>query len=70
MFSDNQIDAGTGTLRVRASIANPKLTTPPWYMLSPGQFVRVRVPIGPRRDAILVPEKAIGSDQGSGSCTW
>jgi membrane fusion protein, multidrug efflux system len=64
VFSDNQIDAGTGTLRVRASIANPRLTTPPWYMLSPGQFVRVRVPIGPPRDAVLVPEKAIGSDQG------
>jgi multidrug efflux system membrane fusion protein len=63
-FSDNQVDAGTGTLRVRATIPNPKLTTPPWYMLSPGQFVRVRMPIGPARDAILVPEKAIGSDQG------
>lgn len=64
VFADNQIDPGTGTLRVRASIANPKLTTSPWYMLSPGQFVRVRLPIGSPRDAILVPEKAIGSDQG------
>jgi membrane fusion protein, multidrug efflux system len=63
-FTDNQIDAGTGTLRVRATIENQKLARAPWYMLSPGQFVRVRVPIGPARDAILVPEKAIGSDQG------
>ena len=61
---DNQIDAGTGTLRVRATIPNPKLTTAPWYMLSPGQFVRIRMPIGPARDAVLVPERAIGSDQG------
>ncbi len=61
---ENQIDAGTGTLRVRATIPNPKLTTAPWYMLSPGQFVRIRMPIGPARDAVLVPERAIGSDQG------
>ena len=63
-FVDNQIDAGTGTLRVRATVHNPRLNRAPWYLLSPGQFVRVRVPIGPPRDAILVPEKAIGSDQG------
>lgn len=64
VFTDNQIDAGTGTLRVRATILNPRLSRAPWYMLSPGQFVRVRLPIGPPREAVLVPEKAIGSDQG------
>ncbi|AWM40643.1 Toluene efflux pump periplasmic linker protein TtgA precursor [Gemmata obscuriglobus] len=64
VFTDNQIDAGTGTLRIRATILNPRLSRAPWYMLSPGQFVRVRLPIGPPRDAVLVPEKAIGSDQG------
>jgi len=63
-FVDNQIDAGTGTLRARATVHNPRLNRAPWYLLSPGQFVRVRVPIGPPRDAILVPEKALGSDQG------
>jgi RND family efflux transporter MFP subunit len=55
VFTDNQLDSGTGTLRVRAILTNPKRHRPPWYMLSPGQFVRVRVPIGPPRDAILVP---------------
>ncbi len=64
MFTDNQIDAGTGTLRARATLDNPKLNRAPWYLLSPGQFVRVRLPIGPPRDAVLVPEKALGSDQG------
>jgi RND family efflux transporter MFP subunit len=64
VFADNQIDAGTGTLRVRALVTNPKLPTPPYYMLSPGQFVRIRMPVGAPRDAVLVPEKAIGSDQG------
>jgi multidrug efflux system membrane fusion protein len=65
IFTDNQIDAGTGTLRARAIIQNPRLHTAPWYLLSPGQFVRVRVPIGPTRKAVVVPEKAIGSDQGT-----
>jgi membrane fusion protein, multidrug efflux system len=63
-FVDNQIDVGTGTLRVRATMTNTELKRPPWYRLMPGQFVRVRLPIGPPRDAVLVPEKAIGSDQG------
>jgi multidrug efflux system membrane fusion protein len=63
-FTDNQIDAGTGTLRVRAEIHNPRLNRPPWYKLSPGQFVRVRLPIGNPRPALLVPEKSLGVDQG------
>jgi membrane fusion protein, multidrug efflux system len=40
------------------------LNRPPWYMLSPGQFVRVRMPIGNPRPALLLPEKALGVDQG------
>ncbi len=64
VFTDNQIDPGTGTLRARAEVTNPKLTRAPWFLLSPGQFVRVRVPIGPPRAAVLVPERAVGSDQG------
>jgi multidrug efflux system membrane fusion protein len=63
-FADNQVDSGTGTLRVRATITNTKIDRAPWYMISPGQFVRIRMPIGPPREAILIPEKAIGSDQG------
>ena len=33
-------------------------------MLSPGMFVRVRLPIGQPHPAILVIDQAIGSDQG------
>jgi RND family efflux transporter MFP subunit len=58
-FSDNKLDANTGTLRVRASIANPKPR-----VLSPGLFMRVRLPIGKARKALLVPEQALGTDQG------
>jgi RND family efflux transporter MFP subunit len=58
-FSDNTVDQGTGTLRVRASIANPKPR-----VLSPGMFTRVRLPVGAPRRSVLVAEKAIGTDQG------
>jgi multidrug efflux system membrane fusion protein len=64
VFRDNQIDAGTGTLRIRALLRNPEIERQPRYMLSPGQFVRVRLPVGNPREATLVPEKALGSDQG------
>jgi len=63
-FTDNAIDAGTGTLRVRAIIRNPRLERAPWFLLSPGQFIRVRLPIGKPRSALLVPEKSLGTDQG------
>ena len=33
-------------------------------MLSPGSFVRVRIPLGLPHKALLVPETAIGTDQG------
>ncbi len=57
-FEDNQIDAATGTLRVRAVVENKD------RFLSPGMFVRIRYPIGDAASALLIPEEAIGSDQG------
>jgi multidrug efflux system membrane fusion protein len=64
VFRDNQIAPGTGTLRLRALLHNPWLGREPKYLLSPGQFVRVRLPIGNPREATLVPERALGTDQG------
>ena len=32
-------------------------------MIAPGQFVRVRLPIDRREDALLVPSRALGFDQ-------
>jgi RND family efflux transporter MFP subunit len=57
-FVDNKVDANTGTLRARAVLNNSK------RMLSPGLFVRIRLPIGSPKPALLVPEEAVGSDQG------
>ena len=51
------LTAGTGTLAVRGIIPNPEAA------LLPGYYVRVRVP-GPGQERFLVPDVAIGSDQG------
>ncbi len=56
-FIDNAVDRGTGTIAARAMIPNHDLT------LLPGQYIRARVNIGDRPDALLVPQAAIGSNQ-------
>jgi multidrug efflux system membrane fusion protein len=61
-FSNNEVSAGTATLQVRGVFANPKPTIGP-RVLAPGQFVRIRVPVSPRYQALLVVEDAIQTDQ-------
>jgi RND family efflux transporter MFP subunit len=51
------INTSTGTLAVRGLVPNDK------RVLLPGYFVRVRVPFGDAKDALLVPDTALGSDQ-------
>jgi membrane fusion protein, multidrug efflux system len=56
-FSDNAFDSSTGTLLIRGSFPNSD------GFLTPGNFVRVRVASGPKYNALLVADRAIGSDQ-------
>lgn len=56
-YLDNRVDAGSGTIRIRAIFPNPD------HRLMPGLFARVRVPIGHAGMALLVPETALGRDQ-------
>jgi len=56
-FVDNVIDRSSGTIRGRAEFRNDGLFTP-------GMFARVQVPGSPEYDALLVPDPAIGTDQG------
>jgi RND family efflux transporter MFP subunit len=51
------VDPSTGTLAARAVLDNPNGT------LLPGMFARIRIP-GKPRPVLLVPNVAIGSDQG------
>jgi membrane fusion protein, multidrug efflux system len=56
-FSDNSFDPSTGTLLIRGLFPNTD------GFLTPGNFVRVRVASSPGYQALLVADRAIGSDQ-------
>ncbi|TIN05961.1 efflux RND transporter periplasmic adaptor subunit [Mesorhizobium sp.] len=56
-YAAPEVTAATGTLAVRAVLPNEGRE------LLPGYFVRVRVPLGVEPDMLLVPDRAIGSDQ-------
>jgi membrane fusion protein, multidrug efflux system len=57
-FANNSFDSSTGTILIRGSFPNHD------GFLTPGAFVRVRVASSPRFEALLVADRAIGSDQG------
>jgi multidrug efflux system membrane fusion protein len=59
-FVDNRVDSATGTLRVRGLFSNPS----PDRVLQPGYFARVRVPGSGKYRTLLVPDQAVGTDQG------
>jgi len=56
-FVDNGIDAASGTIRVRAVVDNPG------GKLMPGQFVRVQMGQARTEPALVINERAIGTDQ-------
>jgi multidrug efflux system membrane fusion protein len=56
-YVDPRMDASTGTLKVRGLIKNPD------QLLSPGLFARVRIHGGSPHPALLIPGRAIGTDQ-------
>lgn len=53
VFTDNAINAGTGTLTLKARMANAR------QQLWPGQYVDVRVQLGVETQALTVPETAV-----------
>jgi membrane fusion protein (multidrug efflux system) len=56
-YQEPAADPGTGTVRMRGIFPNPAGS------ILPGFFVRVRIPAGTREHALLVPERALGTDQ-------
>ncbi|MBB5705612.1 efflux RND transporter periplasmic adaptor subunit [Sphingopyxis panaciterrulae] len=56
-FTDNAINAHSGTMRVRAVIDNPD------YFLTPGMFGNMRLAQGGKVSALLVPDAAVRTDQ-------
>jgi multidrug efflux system membrane fusion protein len=57
-FFDNQVNPQTGTIRLRSVFENGDRT------LVPGMFANVRVLAGPPEQTLVVPDVAVGSDQG------
>jgi RND family efflux transporter MFP subunit len=57
-FVDNRLDPGTGSMWMRAHFIQPKRP------VKMGMFIRVRFPLGQPYQAILIPELALGTDQG------
>ena len=54
---DNRLDNGSGTIRVRAVFDNADGT------LTPGMFARVRTGDANAKNALLIDDKAVGTDQ-------
>lgn len=64
IFMNNTVDPKTGTLRVKAEFNNPKTPQGP-RLLTAGMFARVRVRLSEPVQSLLVPDSALGSDQGT-----
>src|SRR5258706_11499062 len=56
-FVDNRVDPNTGTMRARGVFPNTDQS------LSPGFFARMRIPGSGKYPALLIPDRALGSDQ-------
>lgn len=62
-FSNNQLNPTTGSVSVRGVFSNPR---PPngLRLMSPGMFIRIRLPIGQPHPSLLVIDRAIQMEQG------
>lgn len=56
-FVDNQLDATTGSVRMRATLDNRE------RLLAPGLFARIQVGSGVPAKAVVINERAVGTDQ-------
>lgn len=56
-FIDNVVDRTTGTILLRATIANPD------HGLLPGQYMTARLHLGDQEGALMVPQDAVGASQ-------
>ena len=57
-FVNREVDSRTGTIQVRAEFPNPG------NILRPGQYARIRAVTEVRKDALLIPQRAVAELQG------
>ena len=58
LLTDRQVDMNTGTIRLIAAFPNPS------NILRPGQYGRVRIQTSIKKDALLIPQRAVAQVQG------
>lgn len=56
-FIQTSIDPATSTVKIRAELTNAD------RLMISGMFVRIRIPVGPKYDAVMIPEQSIATDQ-------
>ncbi len=56
-FASAEVNASTGTARLRAVFENAD------HVLSSGLFVRIKIPVSKPYQALLIPERALSTDQ-------
>jgi membrane fusion protein (multidrug efflux system) len=56
---DRQVDVRTGTITAKGSLPNPG------NILRPGQYAKVRAAVETKKDALLVPQRAVNELQGT-----
>jgi multidrug efflux system membrane fusion protein len=56
-FLDNQINQSSGTIHARATVPNAD------FLLTPGEFARIRILVSVRRPTLLVPDASVLPDQ-------
>jgi RND family efflux transporter MFP subunit len=57
-FADNRVNPSTGTIQVRGVLPNPQ------RILDVGMRARVHVPVSDPHKALMITERAVGTDQG------
>lgn len=57
VFTDNELDSATGTIRARARLTNRE------RVFTPGLFARVKLGAGAGYRAVLIEDSAVGTDQ-------
>lgn len=62
-FRENKVDTGTGTVRLRGRLENPKVGPGNVRMMYPGLYARVQIPIGEPKELLAIPEDALMTGQ-------
>lgn len=63
-YTDPSMDQSSGTVLLRATCANPKPKNGVINRIIPGMIVHIRIPVTEKYAAMLVPEEALGTEQG------